>query len=64
MKMEERDRLIKESGKKEGKEKGVHALIETLQEMEVPKEQVCLKLREKFKLSADEAEGYMNKYWK
>ena len=60
MKMEERDRLIKRSGIEEG----IKALTETLQEMDIPKEQVCLKLREKFELSADEAEAYMKEYWK
>ncbi len=54
----------REEGLREGREKGIDIYIELCQEMSVPKEQAFRKLQEKYELNKEEAEGYLNKYWK
>lgn len=49
---------------KEGMIKGIQALIESLQEMEVPYTKTQNQLMVKFSLSEDTAQEYMDKFWK
>ena len=71
---EERERAIrdhqyfstvyKNTGLKEGRQQGIQAMVELLQELEMEKKDVCAKIQEKFQLSAKEAEQDVEKYWK
>ena len=71
---EERERAIrdhqyfstvyKNTGLKEGRQQGIQAMVELLQELEMEKKDVCAKMQEKFQLSAKEAEQDVEKYWK
>lgn len=54
----------KEAGSREGRMEGIRVLIETCGELGIPKEDTALKLKDKFSLSAEEAEGYIMEYWK
>ena len=49
---------------KEGMIKGIQALIESLQEMEIPYNKTQNQLMVKFSLSEDTAQEYMDKFWK
>lgn len=49
---------------KEGLIKGIQALIESLQEMEIPYNKTQNQLMVKFPLSEDTAQEYMDKFWK
>ena len=49
---------------KEGIIKGIQALIESLQEMEIPYTKTQNQLMVKFSLSEDTAQEYMDKFWK
>lgn len=51
-------------GYKDGCENGMHQLISTLQEIAFSRQDISLKLQEKFGVTSDEAEGYLEKYWK
>ena len=57
-----------EDGYNEGlaaaKETGIRQFISTLQELQLSRENVLKKLHEKYELSQEESEIYMNKYWK
>lgn len=76
MKMEERDRQIREAGKKEGMamgqergrkqgvELGVRALTEAFQEMGVSREATTALISAKFHISRSEALAYVKRYWK
>ena len=58
----EREGEIK--GEIKGKIIGVQALIESLQEMEIPYTKTQDQLMVKFSLSEDTAQEYMDKFWK
>ena len=58
----EKEGMIK--GKAEGIIAGIQALIESLQEMEVPYTKTQNQLMVKFSLSEDTAQEYMDKFWK
>lgn len=51
-------------GKAEGIIEGIQALIESLQEMEIPYNKTQNQLMVKFSLSEDTAQEYMDKFWK
>ena len=48
----------------EGITAGISNLISTLQELHLSREETLAKILEKYDLSAEDAENYMNKYWK
>ena len=52
------------SGIEQGIEQGIQVLIESLQEMGIPKEELSKKIQDKFSVSMKEAENYIQKYWK
>ena len=54
----------REEGREEGLSRGIVALIEAYQEVHVSKEETIAKLEEKFELSRECAEDYVQKYWK
>lgn len=54
----------KAEGKTEGIIEGIQALIESLQEMEIPYTKTQNQLMVKFSLSEDTAQEYMDKFWK
>lgn len=54
------ERLIYE----EAVEKGVQGLIKSYQELKLAKDDIIQKLKEAFELSQNEAEAYLEKYWK
>lgn len=43
---------------------GVKALVETCKEFGLSRVDVLLKVKDKFALSEESAEGYLKKYWK
>ena len=47
----------------EGQQKGIQAVVESLQEVGLEKEVICGKIQEKFQLSSDEAAQEVEKYW-
>ncbi len=51
-------------GRREGRQEGIQAVVELLQEMELEKEVICGKVQEKFHISAQEAAQEVEKYWK
>ncbi len=55
---------IREEGIEYGIETGIKALIEVCRELAVSKEETVSKLETKFLILKEEAERYMNKYWK
>ena len=55
---------IEKEGVLNGEIKGIQALIESLQEMEVPYTKTQNQLMVKFSLSEDTAQEYMDKFWK
>ena len=48
----------------EGITAGISHLISTLQELHLSREETLSKIKEKYDLSAEDAENYMSKYWK
>lgn len=52
------------SGELKGELKGIQALIESLQEMDVPYTKTQNQIMVKFSLSEDNAQNYMRKFWK
>ena len=52
------------SGELKGELKGIQALIESLQEMDVPYTKTQNQIMVKFSLSEDNAQDYMRKFWK
>lgn len=61
------DMYVRECGRAEGRAEalldGIRALIETCSEMGLDKEATEGKIRDKFKLSAEDAAVYMKRYW-
>ena len=55
---------IEKDGIMKGKAEGIQALIESLQEMEIPYAKTQNQLMVKFSLSEDTAQEYMDKFWK
>ena len=55
---------IEKDGIMKGKAEGIQALIESLQEMEIPYNKTKNQLMVKFSLSEDTAHEYMDKFWK
>lgn len=55
---------IEKDGIMKGKVEGIQALIESLQEMEIPYAKTQNQLMVKFSLSEDTAQEYMDKFWK
>lgn len=55
--------LIEEKGIERERENGIRILISVYQEGDFSRELTCKKLQEKYGLSADAAEAYMEKYW-
>lgn len=53
-----------EKGERIGLEKGIQATIETCQDFQIEKDNICLKLIDKFGLSKADARSYITKYWK
>lgn len=53
-----------EKGERIGLEKGIQATIETCQDFQIEKDNICLKLIDKFGLSKADARSYIAKYWK
>ena len=49
---------------KKGRQEGIQAVVELLQEMELEKEVICGKVQEKFHISSQEAAQEVEKYWK
>lgn len=56
------DRFI-QFGIREGIKEGIKALIETCMEFGLSRTDTLLRLEDKFSLSRDSAESYMNQYW-
>lgn len=58
----------KAEGKAEGqaveREQGIRMLIETCQEVGVPREETLKKLHEKYDLDINRAKEYLQEYWK
>ncbi len=54
---------MENKGMEKGMEKGIKALIQTCSEFQNPRAEVTEKLMQKFQLSRDGAEEYMEKYW-
>lgn len=52
-----------ERGKELGLQNGIKAMIESCKELNVGKEQIFGKLKEKFNLTKEQAEDYLEKYW-
>lgn len=50
-------------GEMKGMERGISALIETCKEFDISKEDTFSKIRDKFEISEEETENFMNKYW-
>lgn len=53
-----------EKGERIGLEKSIQATIETCQDFQIEKDNICLKLIDKFGLSKADARSYIAKYWK
>ena len=68
MTIEMREKLIYQQGKKEGIaegiEQGIKPLIETCQMYQISYEKTKMSLRDKFQLSEEKAEEFMEKFWR
>ena len=68
MTIEMREKLIYRQGKKEGIaegiEQGIRSLIEICQMHEISYEKTKMSLRDKFELSEEKAEEFMDKFWR
>ena len=68
MTIEMREKLIYQQGKKEGIaegiEQGIRSLIEICQMHEISYEKTKMSLRDKFELSEEKAEEFMEKFWR
>ena len=53
-----------EAGVQDGIKTGIREIIRTFTELQLPKEQLLEKLTNSFSLSVEEAEEYIEKYWK
>lgn len=56
-------RESEEKGMEKGMEKGIQNLIETCQELKIRRQEVLVKLMEKYILTQQLAEAYLEKYW-
>ena len=50
-------------GKEQGIEQGIKSVIEACKEFNIKKDDILLKISEKFNLDAQKAQYYMDKYW-
>ncbi|MDD3403982.1 MAG: hypothetical protein PHQ72_11615 [Hespellia sp.] len=57
-------RMIFDDGVEKGREQGIQGMIETCAELVCTKEVTSAKLQAKFSLSQEEAQKYLDKYWK
>ena len=72
MTIEMREKLIYRQGKKEGIaegieqgiEQGIRSLVEICQMYEISYEKTKMSLRDKFELSEEKAEEFMDKFWR
>ena len=72
MTIEMREKLIYQQGKKEGIaegieqgiEQGIRSLVEICQMYEISYEKTKMSLRDKFELSEEKAEEFMEKFWR
>ena len=72
MTIEMREKLIYRQGKKEGIaegieqgiEQGIRSLVEICQMYEISYEKTKMSLRDKFQLSEEKAEEFMEKFWR
>ena len=68
MTIEMREKLIYRQGKKEGIaegiEQGIKSLVEICQMYEISYEKTKMSLRDKFQLSEEKAEEFMEKFWR
>ena len=72
MTIEMREKLIYRQGKKEGiaegieqgREQGIRSLVEICQMYEISYEKTKMSLRDKFELSEEKAEEFMEKFWR
>lgn len=72
MTIEMREKLIYRQGKKEGIaegieqgiEQGIRSLVEICQMYEISYEKTKMSLRDKFQLSEEKAEEFMDKFWR
>lgn len=55
---------IYEDGKSEGIKENIRALVETCREFRSSKEDTAARICQKLLLSREEAEGYVEKYWR
>lgn len=53
-----------EKGREKGIEQGIQALVESFGELQISQADTIAKIKEKFSLSDEEAENYVEKYWK
>jgi len=58
---EKRERMLLQ---KESERRGIRALVETMQELNVSEQETCAQLVKKFALSEKEAKKYMRDFWK
>lgn len=58
---EKRERMLLQ---KESERRGIRALVETMQELNVSEQETCAQLVKKFALSEKEAKRYMRDFWK
>lgn len=58
---EKRERMLLQ---KESERRGIRALVETMQELNVSEQETCAQLVKKFALSEEEAKRYMHDFWK
>ena len=52
--------LGREEGREEGRVEGIFILISSLKELDIPDEQILNQLMEKFSLTKEKAEEYLN----
>lgn len=53
-----------ETGKKLEKERGVRELVKTCIEFHISEEEILKRIKKAFELGQEEAEEYIEKYWK
>ena len=58
---EKRERMLLQ---KESERRGIRALVETMQELNVSEQETCAQLVKKLALSEEEAKRYMHDFWK
>lgn len=55
---------VMEELREEGREEGIIALIETCQELGIPRKELEIRMAKKFRLEDAAAQRYLEKYWK